>query len=269
MSNATTLNYSGIFISCLADDGSICTHMVRNHALIYVYSGELEIDNRGEKQYIRRGECVFLKRDHRVVTTKRAREEEQYRGITLTFQRNFLRDFYNKLEKREVPADLPKPDFSVVKIDTRPDITSLFESLRPYLESNVAPTEEIIQLKEQEGVYALLRTDKEFYPLLFDFTEPWKIDILEFMNENFMYDLSMEELASFTGRSLATFKRDFAKVSDTPPQKWLIQRRLEAAYDKLNNEGRKASEVYLEVGFKDISHFYHAFKKQYGFSPRK
>lgn len=29
----------------------------------------------------------------------------------------------------------------------------------------------------------------------------------------------MEEIASYTGRSLATFKRDFAKVSDLTPQK--------------------------------------------------
>ncbi len=28
-----------------------------------------------------------------------------------------------------------------------------------------------------------------------------------------MYDLSMEEIAGYTGRSLATFKRDFAKIS--------------------------------------------------------
>ena len=46
---------------------------------------------------------------------------------------------------------------------------------------------------------------------LFDFSTPWKMDILDFMNENYMYEFTLEELAHYTGRSLATFKRDFKK----------------------------------------------------------
>ena len=63
-----------------------------------------------------------------------------------------------------------------------------------------------------EGVYVLLNTDRNLYASLFDFVEPWKIDILDYLNENYMCDLSMKEIASYTGRSLATFKRDFSKV---------------------------------------------------------
>lgn len=62
-----------------------------------------------------------------------------------------------------------------------------------------------------EGLYVLLNTDRNLYASLFDFVEPWKIDILDYLNENYMYDLSMGEIASYTGRSLATFKRDLPK----------------------------------------------------------
>jgi AraC-like DNA-binding protein len=106
-----------------------------------------------------------------------------------------------------------------------------------------------------------------FYSSLFDFTEPWKIDILDYLNENYMYDLSMEEIASYTGRSLAVFKRDFKKVSPLPPQKWLIQKRLEEARRQIDSEGKKVSEVCFEVGFKNLSHFSTAYKRQYGVSP--
>ncbi len=91
--------------------------------------------------------------------------------------------------------------------------------------------------------------------------------MLEFLNENYMEDLTIEQIASYTGRSLATFKRDFAKISDLTPQKWLIKKRLETAYYKLKKEAKKVNEVYLEVGFKNPSHFSTAFKKQYGISP--
>jgi AraC-like DNA-binding protein len=87
------------------------------------------------------------------------------------------------------------------------------------------------------------------------------------MEQNYMYDFSMEDLATFTGRSLATFKRDFKKISTLTPQKWLIHKRLEAAYEKMKTGTRKVQDVYLEVGFKNPSHFATAFKKQFGVSP--
>jgi AraC-like DNA-binding protein len=79
----------------------------------------------------------------------------------------------------------------------------------------------------------------------------------------------MEEIASYTGRSLAVFKRDFKKVSRLSPQKWLIQRRLEAAHDKIRHDGKKVSDVCFEVGFKNLSHFSRVFKEQFGYAPTK
>ena len=97
--------------------------------------------------------------------------------------------------------------------------------------------------------------------------EPWKIDILDYLNENYMYDLTLEEIASYTGRSLATFKRDFAKISDLTPQKWLIRRRLEAARELIHSGRRKVTEVCFDVGFKNLSHFSKVYKKTFGHSP--
>lgn len=77
----------------------------------------------------------------------------------------------------------------------------------------------------------------------------------------------MEEWAHYTGRSLATFKRDFAKISDLTPQKWLMKKRLEAAYALMSEGNKKVVEVYAEVGFKNPSHFSTAFKKYYGIAP--
>ena len=87
------------------------------------------------------------------------------------------------------------------------------------------------------------------------------------MNENYMYEFTMEEMAHYTGRSLATFKRDFKEISDLTPEKWLIRKRLEVAYNKMKEGGKKVVDVYAEVGFKNPSHFSTAFKKQYGISP--
>lgn len=269
MDISRTINYSGTFLSCFVDNNTSCVHANKEHTLVYLYAGKLIIEEGKRETVIYPGECVFIRRNHRVKFHKFYSGDTQYKGISMTFKRNFLREFYSGMGKSNIPKDTKISEQNIYKIPVRPDISSLFQSLTPYFDTTVQPSEQVIKLKEQEGVYCLLNTDKNFFPVLFDFTEPWKIDIFDFLNENYMDDLTMEEIAAYTGRSLATFKRDFAKISDSTPQKWLINKRLEAAYNKLKNENKKVSDVYVEVGFKNLSHFYAAFKKQYGFSPRR
>jgi AraC-like DNA-binding protein len=241
--------------------------MAKEHYLVYIYSGELLVEEGDTKTTVHKGECVFIRRDNRVTLTKQPKGNEQYKGIFMSFKRNFLRDLYQKIEKKEIPQEVHSEETSVIKLRKSPNIESLFFSMTPYFNSDFQPSEELMQLKLQEGVFSLLSMDKKFYATLFDFREPWKIDIVEFMNENYMNDLSIEEIAHYTGRSLSTFKRDFKKITPLSPQKWLIEKRLKMAYDKIKNEKKRVSDVYLEVGFKNFSHFSAAFKKQFGYSP--
>ena len=263
----TTLSYSGIFLSCFSDYNEKCIHATPEHVLVYLYSGEQVIEDRNKKIKLRAGECAFIRRDHRLKMHKNSKGEDLYKGISLTFSRHVLRDFYSKMQKSEIPTAVKISDKTVFKLEPSPAIESLFQSLTPYFDSNVKPTGSVIHLKLLEGIHALLNSNEQLYPILFDFAEPWKIDLLEFLNANYMEELSMEQIASFTGRSLATFKRDFKKISNLTPQKWLIKKRLEMAYIKLKEENKKVLDVYVEVGFKNPSHFSTAFKKQYGIPP--
>ncbi|MFH6991142.1 helix-turn-helix domain-containing protein [Flavobacterium sp. FlaQc-48] len=262
-----TLSYSGIFLSCFAEYSEKCIHATPEHVLVYIYSGEQVIEDRDKKITLQKGDCAFIRRDHRLKMFKNSKNEDLYKGISLTFKRNVLREFYSKIDKSELPKYIPVSDENVFKLKATPAIESLFQSLTPYFDSNIKPTEGITHLKLQEGIYALLNSSELLYPVLFDFAEPWKVDILEFLNENYMDELTMEQIASFTGRSLATFKRDFKKISNLTPQKWLIKKRLEVAYVKLKEEGQKVQDVSIDVGFKNPSHFSTAFKKQYGIPP--
>lgn len=260
-------NYNDVFYSFYYDDLSGCVHRSREYALNYVYSGEMILDNGKEEIHVGKGECVFIPRDHHITMYKRTKDGERYCGIFLMFTRRFLRDMYSRADRRKVAPNTPKLDASVIKLPKTVELASLFASMMPYFDPEVKPQGDFMQLKMQEGLLALLHIDERFAPTLFDFNEPWKIDILEFMNENYMYEFTMEEMAHYTGRSLATFKRDFKKISDLTPEKWLIRKRLEVAYAKIKEGGKKVVEIYGEVGFKNPSHFSTAFKKQYGISP--
>ncbi|MGV0847912.1 AraC family transcriptional regulator [Empedobacter falsenii] len=266
-SKLKTISFSGIFLSCFTDYSEKCVHATPEHTLVYLYSGEQVIEDRDRKIVLKAGDCAFIRRDHRLKMYKNSIGEELYKGISLTFKRNVLRDFYAKMNKAEIPQNVPLSDENVFPLISTPAIEILFQSLKPYFDSQIKPTEAVANLKLLEAIYALLNSNEQLYPILFDFAEPWKIDLLEFLNNNYADELSMEQIASYTGRSLATFKRDFKKLSNLTPQKWLIKKRLEMAYIKLKEEHKKVQEVYVEVGFKNPSHFSTAFKKQYGISP--
>lgn len=262
-----TISYSGIFLSCFSQVSAKCIHAAPEHVLLYLYSGEQIIEEGNRRIKIKAGECAFIRRNHRLLMYKNNKGDDLYKGISLTFNRNLLKTFYSGFDKRTFSREIAIPEKNVFKIENRADITSLFQSLTPYFDENIQPSQQVVHLKLQEGIYALLNTAKHFFPILFDFTDPWKIDIMDFLNDHYMDDLTMEQIAAYTGRSLATFKRDFKKASHLSPQKWLIKKRLESAYVKIKEEGKKIQDVYMEVGFKNPSHFSTAFKKQYGVSP--
>lgn len=268
MEKLDVLDCSNVFIASYFTDDRGCAHCNREHTLIYIHSGELEITEKGKKTVLRAGDCAFMRRDNHMWLQKRVKEGCPYRSVVLKFSRDFLREFYHTLNSKDIPVDVKRDRTSLyVMPHNRVDIRRLFESVIPYFETEVRPSEEILKLKMTEGVYAILNTDESLYASLFDFVDQWKIDIIDFMEKNYKNELSMQEIAYYTGRSLSTFKRDFKQCSDLTPQKWLIQRRLEAAHELIRKGGRKVSQVCYDVGFKNLSHFSKIYKATYGVAP--
>ncbi len=269
MEERKIINYSGIILSHIHRGNCRCSFSVGEHALIYLHSGILEIDGHGKRVRLSPGECVFVRKDHRVTLNKYAGgTENPYQSIALAFNRKFLLDFYRNLSPDSIPQHARRSHKSLMEIPSRPDVVSLFQSLKPYFRTHEEPDREWIDMKLHEGLKCVLKTDSNVYASLFDFAEPWKIDLMAFMNDNYMYDLSMEELANYTGRSLSTFKRDFKKLTNTTPQKWLIDKRLTEAHRMLSlQSNRKIQEVMTRVGFSNLSFFSRAYKEKFGYSP--
>lgn len=268
MERLDVFNCSNVLIASYFTDNQGCAHENREHTLIYLCSGKLEIEERGRKTVLHPGDCAFMRRDNRMWLQKHADADNPYRSVVLKFTKPFLRDFYRTLDKRDIPLESKRERFSLRMLpNNRPDIRALFESLVPYFDAGVQPSDDVLKQKMVEGTHILLNTDRKLYASLFDFVDPWKIDIFDYLDENYMYDLSMEEIASYTGRSLATFKRDFARMSDLTPQKWIIRRRLEAAHALITSGKKRVTEACFDVGFKNLSHFSRVYKEAYGCAP--
>ncbi len=89
-----------------------------------------------------------------------------------------------------------------------------------------------------------------------------------FLERNYAQDLTLGQPAHYTGRSLSAFKRDFAAAFDgETPSRRMVKRRLDAAYDLLKRGESTPAEIYLKVGFKNLSHFSTTFKRRFGIVP--
>ena len=86
-----------------------------------------------------------------------------------------------------------------------------------YFNSDIYPSKELMESKLREAVFVLLQLRPELVPVLFDFVQQWKIDVKEFMEENYKSDLTVEQFAHYTGRSLTSFKKDFDEVFHLTP----------------------------------------------------
>lgn len=171
---------------------------------------------------------------------------------------------YATRESRSVSA--PYIGQSIIDLSDDIFIKAYFDSLVPYFNTDVPLTPELADLKTNEAIALLLR-NKGLENLLFDFGDPYKIDLEAFMNLHYSYHISIAQFARLTGRSLATFKRDFKKTFHTTPERWLLQKRLERAHYLIAKKSQPPSTVYLEVGFENLSHFSTSFKKQFGYNP--
>jgi len=262
-------NLFDTFYLCHVGKESLCENAVKEHTLVYIVSGEMEVNTPEKTIFMKKGDSCFLRRNHRVSKVKHpAKNGESFNGLFLHLNTDFLREVLR--EYRVAVPTVVKTSIenaSYYQLPDHPYYHGLFESLTKYFETQEYPSRELMNIKMKEAVLILMQTRPELIPILFDFTSPWKPSIEEFMNNYYKSDLQVEEFAHYTGRSLTSFKKEFHDIFHITPNRWLIKRRLQEAKRMIEQLGVKPIDVYLQVGFKNLSHFSTAFKKEYGYPP--
>ncbi|WP_080055356.1 helix-turn-helix domain-containing protein [Spirosoma aerolatum] len=239
---------------------------VPEHVFSYQIAGTL-VTNDGRNEYIfREGDFRLSKRNHLVKFTKYPHEHGEFRSLSVYLTQEMLRAVSREYG---FPAEPHQPGSAILELKPDPLYKSYMDSLLPYQHLVQPGNKHLLALKLKEAILLLLNVNPEVKPILFDFSEPGKIDLEAFMNTNFHFNVELKRFAYLTGRSLATFKRDFEKIFHSSPSRWLLHRRLQEAYYLIKEKGKAPSDVYLDLGFEDLSHFSFAFKKAYGVAPSK
>lgn len=254
-----------ISLPCILDKYFKMELISGDHSFGRIISGEVKLIIADNTITLNAGDTFFCPRNQLATFIKTPKDGQPYKSVMISLRTERLRGYYNR---HDVVTTMDQ-NYGVRIFGNHPLLESLFGSILPYFGHEEAIPEAIIAVKIEEAITVLRTIDSSIDRFLINFSEPGKIDLADFMEKNFMFNMPLQKFAYFTGRSLTTFKVDFKKCFNLSPQRWLTQKRLELANYQLREENRKPIDVYLEAGFENLSHFSFAFKKHFGYSPRE
>lgn len=97
---------------------------------------------------------------------------------------------------------------------------------------------------------------------------PWQLRrATEAMMARLGEDITLSEVAAVCGLSLSYFTRAFKQSTGDPPHRWLLRQRVERAKILLRGAPMTLTEIAIECGFADQSHFTRVFAAHAGMAP--
>lgn len=147
-------------------------------------------------------------------------------------------------------------------------LTSYLNSLSSLTQKGNTVSDQLLSVKFEELLLHLTQVyGKPFTDYLYALVSPENNYFKKIVENNIYTGLSLEEIAFLCNMSLSTFKRHFYKEYGVSPGKWLREKRLIRAKELLQEGKVKASDIYLELGYNNLSNFSSAFKSKFGINP--
>jgi len=237
----------------------------QNNYVFYVVDGR-KIWHTAHGSYdLKKGSCVFIQKGASII--------EQFFDIGFCLVLFFIPDQFicETLKSRSIPIrKMDKHYGTVIPLNTNDTLETFFLSISSYFGNTKEPDRGLLELKFRELILTLA-DDPHNAELLSYFCslmhEPQSVSMQRIMEDNYCFNLMLEQYAELCNRSLSAFKRDFQKVMHTTPGKWLLEKRLNHALQLLANKEKNVNEVAFESGFENASHFTRSFKERFQVTP--
>lgn len=250
-------------VEAFEDDS--CPFYFPANCLLFIERGRLELMVQGQKFEAKAGEFLLVRKYTDGLFRKFGEGDPPlFREYIFGMYDSFIREVIDQIPISEGPP--PSVD-QVLPLEDHPALVGFISSIKAFLTGQMALNHELIRLKTQEALLALSLQKPELIPIFKQFAQPERADLQHFMYHNFTQNLPLEEMALLSGRSLSTFNREFRKIFQISPRKWLQKMRLERARQLLVEASKKPVDIYLEVGFEDLAHFSRSFKQAFGYPP--
>lgn len=242
--------------------------LTEENFIIYTISGVKDWIASGKIYKAQTGDALFVKKG--VYTTT------QYFNVDhciliLFISDDFIRDFMMENNSFTAAAKEPGMDDPIIPLHISDTLETLFHSIFGYLKATPEIPRELLELKFRELLYNIVLNahNKILTAYFCSLRHPGRNSLQHVMMNNYQHDLSLDDFARLSGRSLSSFKRDFKSLYNMPPAKWLTGKRLELARNLLLNSDMNVNEVSFESGFKNPAHFNKVFRDKYALPPHQ
>lgn len=231
--------------------------LTEGHKEVVFDNSTLSIDN---------SRFLIMKSGHCLMTEKLS-DIKNYRSILLFFTNEVLLKF---MRKAELPKTGSTEYKSVYSFGYDEFIQRFVNSLLDISKLSRKIQKKLLEVKFEEiMLYITEIYGTEFLYSLKVNSDDTTQKFTRTIESNQLSKLTLKELAFLCNMSISTFKREFEKRYSESPVRWLQNKRLEHAHYLLNQEQKKSSEIYLEVGYENLSSFTQAYKSKYGITPKQ
>lgn len=214
--------------------------------------------NSEQSLLIKKGNCLW---------TELLDPDNVYYCKLFFFSENRLIDFLEKHVDNK-PSEASETPYFTIENDAY--INSYLNSLNTISSAPTIFMENLLLVKFEEiMLYLLNKYGDQFEAYLYSLISTNKSPFQKIVESNVYSNLKLEEIAFLCNMSLSTFKRYFTAEYKASPGKWLQDKRLQRAKDLLKCGKLKSSDIYLEVGYNNLSNFSIAFKNKFGISPKE
>lgn len=240
---------------------------LERNVIIYVINGKRTFHKGGKSWILSEGVCAFINQGTHI-----SEKEPEDEWCVMAF---FMPDSFLRQIMEENRTSLPSFTFSeegrdhVMPLNVNELSRSFFTSMLTYFSQNPPPPEMLLELKFKELILSLLSNERNrnFLAYLHFLNQNTYPSIQEVVQNNYMFNLSVPEFAHLAYRSVPTFKREFKKIFNDSPARWIMKQRLKLATGLLENTTLSIGEITLECGFENQTHFSRRFKESMGVSP--
>jgi len=174
MEDKSHIRVNNLLYSCVDQKQRGNEQFVHEHALGYIISGESHIISNSGTKIFKAGTIGLIRRNQLVKSLKIPPPGGEFRSINIFLDQDFLRRY--NAEHQLNPVGKYTGD-SMRLLSDDPFLKGYFDSLLPYFNNAEQPKMIMAELKTNEAVELLLRLDSGLKNFLFDFSEPYKIDL--------------------------------------------------------------------------------------------